>query len=137
MPVNIDIKVSGIEQARRILQEVPNAVKVALKDSAITLRGLARGRSPVGIRRGSGEFKNAWGAVEPTARGFSFSNPEEYGQVLEQGLYPSVGPRTISVHGGIYSRQAPGGILSPLIEDDQVINSVLSLIVQQILKGLG
>jgi len=132
MPAEVRFRVDGIDEAVRVLASVPKAVKAAIGDAATTLRNLALGRTPYL----TGHLKRGWGAVRPTEKGFSFSNPVEYATILEEGLYPSVGPRTISVAGGIYSRQAPGGMLTPLLENEEILNRVLDVVVRSILEGM-
>lgn len=132
MPAETRLRIDGIEEAVKVLAAVPKAVKAAIGDAATTMRNLALGRTPYR----TGHLKRGWGAVRPTAKGFSFSNPVEYAGILEEGLYPSVGPRTIALAGGIYSRQAPGGMLTPLLENEEILNRVLDVIVRSILEGL-
>jgi hypothetical protein len=60
----------------------------------------------------------------------------DYGRHLEEGLYPSVGPRTVGLAGGIYSKQAPGGIIGPLVEEAAWPDAI-TMIVLEALNEVG
>lgn len=139
------VHVDGLEQLRLALQNIRPAVQAALDDVAHTMRSLALGRTPVGIRKGhSGTLKRSWGRVERASGGYSFGNVAPYAHVLEEGLYPGLGPRTTLTSGGgmargfgIYSKQAPGGILSPLLDDESVLQRVADLVANEIVRGIN
>lgn len=128
-----EISVQGQTGVEIEFAKVLPAVQAATNDVAKTLRLLAQGRSPVD----TGAFKRAWTAVQRTAGGFSFENPTSYGIVLEEGLYRSVGPRTAQSGGKVYSRQAVGGVLEPLIMDDGLVERCAAMVVAEIKRAIG
>lgn len=128
--ISADIRVEGIREVMAILREMPEALDHGMEEAAKTMKGLAEGRTPVA----SGRAKRSWGQVQKHRGGYSFTNPVWYTEILEEGLYPAVGPRTVAHEGGIYSRQAPGGILGPLVENDEVLLRVAETIVDEIVR---
>jgi hypothetical protein len=133
-----NIRIEGLDVIREALNSIEPAVLAALEDIGHTTRSLTLGRTPVGIRKGhAGTLKRSWGRVEKTGGGFSFGNTAPYAHVLELGLYPNVGPRTVQVGDGVFSRQAPGGILGPLIEDPSVLQRIADLVANEIVRGVN
>lgn len=134
MPVELNIQSPVLLEAMsRLLERLPEVAGESLPDVATTLRNLAKGGSPVA----SGDFKGSWSDVQATEGGaLSFENPTEYGPYLEYGLYPGVGPRTIEQGGQIYSRQAPGGILGPMMEDQTVLDDAINSLVNEIIRRM-
>lgn len=63
-----------------------------------------------------------------------FSSDVPYIQVLEEGLYPGLGPRTEEFDGGIFSRQAVGGITRKLEQDPEFIQLIMDKIVSELEK---
>lgn len=61
--------------------------------------------------------------------GALISNDFDYGPDLEYGLYPNVGPRTTSGPGGIFSKQAPQGIIGPIIKDKERLQGYLDEVI--------
>jgi hypothetical protein len=130
--IEASAQIDGIQQIMAALQDLPESFDAAARQVAETMRELVVGASPYD----TGHFKESWGQVESHAGGFSFSNPVDYGVILEEGLYPAVGPRTVSVGGGIFSRQAPGGIIRPLLDDPSVIDRIARLVVEEMVRGI-
>jgi hypothetical protein len=114
------------------------------------LHDAMEGRTPVGIltqtRRMSGaegHAKAAWTAPLTTGDNtIEFMNPLIYSIPLEFGSepgsrpWPNPGPRTTlaSNFGGdtrVYSRQAPGGMFDPAVEEDLNITEMLNALIQQ------
>ena len=124
----------GALEAIRVLQQVPEAFDTGVEEVARKLKELAEGRTP----RKSGHLKDSWGQVTRHRGGFSFSNPVDYAIILEEGLYPTVGPRTSPglQRTGIFSRQAIDGILWPLVNEERNITAMAELVVEQLTKGL-
>ncbi len=120
--------VDALSEIHRIMGGIPDAVQNAIRDTAITLRNLAMGRSPYD----TGALKASWGNVEQMGGGFSFENPVGYGDILEGGLYSRVGPRTVAQGDRIYSRQAVGGILTPIVESESLAVSLVARVVAEI-----
>jgi hypothetical protein len=129
---DIDIRVEGVEDIVRALESVPDFAERAIDDAAATLRNLVIGRTPVA----TGELKDSWSPVEKTSTGFTFGTDKDYAVVLEEGGYSAVGPRTIAVAGGIFSRQAPGGIMAPLLQDEELMDKIVRRIAEDLVRSL-
>ena len=98
---------------------------------------LAIAGTPVGDRpKQATRARQSWGQVERRAGGYSFRNPVGYADILEFGEYPGVGRRTVAYGDGIYSKQAKGGILYPVIKDESKIYQISELLIQAILRNL-
>ncbi len=133
MVIEVNVREEGFTLVRELLRrKIPEVIAEATKDVATTMRNLALGRTPVK----SGHLKRSWSPVTLTPEGFAFGTSVSYAETLEEGGYTNVGPRTVAVEDGIYSRQAPGGILGPLVEDPEVLRRVTELVVSEIDKGL-
>jgi hypothetical protein len=100
------------------------------------LLALAQTRSPVD----TGRFRAAW-QLSPfyganTIAGIMLTNNVPYAGVLEFGSrsgkkpWPSAGPKTVVHSGRIYSRQAPGGIMAP------VLPSIAQNAAERVLQGI-
>ena len=113
------------------IRDVPGRARIATKNVASLMRRLAKGRTP----QDTGHAWESWGQIEEHSWGYSFENPVDYTVVLEEGLYSNVGPRTVSYQGAVYSRQAPGGIITPLVEDNRVQDRILNMVVVQLVRG--
>jgi len=129
---DIDIRIQGLEQIRKVLLEAPEVAEAAIEDAATTLRNLVIGRTPVL----TGVLKGSWSGVERTSTGFTFGTDKEYAVDLEEGLYPRVGPRTVELEGKIYSKQAPGGILAPLLEDKELLDNIIRKIAEELARSV-
>jgi hypothetical protein len=136
MPVELAIRHDDLSRVELQLGRIPSLVTQALQDTGDTLRNVVRGRTPVGIRPPTGGAKGSWSEVQQTANGYSFSNPVDYTYVLEEGRYPGVGPRTVAQGGGIYSRQAPGGIMGPVLDDVSQVDDILEAVVDEVFRQL-
>ncbi len=128
MAIQLGLEIAGIERLEKALGTLPEFAQQGMKDVATTLRNLVRGRTPFD----SGELKRSWSAVEQTTTGFTFGTDKDYATILEEGRYKSVGPRTVDVSGKIFSRQAPGGIIGPIVEDDAVLRKVAQTVANEI-----
>ena len=131
---DLNIQIESLDDIRRALEKTPELIDLVIDDAATTLRNLVIGRTPVGK---TGELKKSWSAVERTSTGFTFGTDKEYADVLEEGGYRGVGPRTIAYAGGIFSRQAPGGIIAPLLEDEQVMDKILKRIASELVRSIS
>jgi len=122
------------------LEKLPGAVSVLLKDIAIKARDIVESQTPKGDPkrdRLSGNLKKSWSQVqEGEAYSFSFSTNVPYAVVVEEGRYKGVGPRTIKMPGGIFSRQARYGMIQPLLDDrtfvDRIVNDVMNQMIERI-----
>jgi hypothetical protein len=68
-------------------------------------------------------------------------NPASYMGILEDGLYPGVNEkrsprRTMYYEDGIYSTQAPGGILKWLLSQENVLEQLAAEIERELVRGL-
>ena len=118
--IKIEAKVEGAKEAQEKIEKVQDAIPKALFMIAEELRQRAIDLSP----SDTGHFKRSWGQIDQHEGGLTFENPVEYGSILEEGLYPGVGRRTVQAEGGIFSRQAVGGILGPMTADDDVVGAI-------------
>lgn len=75
--------------------------------------------------------------VDEDGRGVSISNPFVYGPVLDLGLYPGEGPRTVANEGGIFSKMGPKGIVQPMIKDEAILKKAINMIVQKVSQRSG
>ncbi len=137
MPIELSGIVFDSARVESVLRRVPTLVSEALGDSAETVRNVIRGRTPVGVRETRGQAKQSWSDVTLTSNGYSFESPLSYINVLEEGLYPGVGPRTVAAEGGIFSRQAPGGILNWLVSDENQITDIIEAVVDEVVRQLN
>jgi hypothetical protein len=137
----INATFTGYDALFRALADFPAAIRAAVQDSAITFRKMALGNSPVGDPKKDphyGQFKGSWSDITYEAGGWSFENLTPYGEVLDLGGYRGVGPRTVASTGGIFSRQAPYGVLSPLLADEALKEAIMNGIVDklsQVMRG--
>lgn len=133
MPISATIRVERLAQIFEALAAVEGAVEASLEDVAVFMRSLAIGASPEGD---TARFGTSWGQIEQIEGGFSFTNPLPYAHVLEFGLYPGLGPRTTSGPDGIYSRQAPEGVVRPQVEDPSVAERVAETMAEELARRL-
>lgn len=131
--IELQIKTDDLLPLARKLRKSPELLGDVAQDVAVTVRRLVQGRTPVK----SGTMKRSWSPVQAETSGFSFSSNVPYASVLEDGLYPSVGPRTVSYEGGVYSKQAPGGMISPVINDDKVMQQVVNGVLKAMAAGIA
>jgi len=132
--------VSDEDQLERALQVLPEALQEATRQIAIQARTIAEGNSPYR----TGHFKGSWSEVMPVSGGmsYSFENPVGYGEMLEYGLYPSLGPRTAVFKGRIYSRQAihadlgVAGVLTPTLEDVTLPDRIAATLIEEITRRM-
>jgi len=135
MTVEIRIEEASYRRTIADLNDVMDAVRVGLEDVAQTIWNRVRGGTPKGKTL---NLFHGWTAVEPLGTyGFTFSNPMPYAIRIEEGSYPGVGPRTVAQDEGIWSRQAVGGMLAPVLEDEQLLNEMAELVRNEILRRVG
>ena len=131
--IELKLDFQGVEVIKEALDQLPGAVEGSLKEAADTVRDLVIGRTPYL----TGHLQQSWSTLQPSGGGFSFGTPAPYASTLEEGKYKSVGPGTAAFEGGIYSKKAQGGIIGPIIEDENVLRQLLDLVVEQLSKKLG
>jgi hypothetical protein len=106
-------------------------------------RGKNKGKTKTGTKKWvrSGKLRKSWTIEEePQALAISMYTDKPYAGVIEGGAYPNPPtgiPRTNvpwtpwRVDSG-YSKQAPGGIVGPLLDDDRLMKRSVNLIVDEI-----
>ena len=100
-----------------------------------------RNRTPVdttttkGKRKKFGEHaQESWILdLDIAGRGATISTDCVYMPWLEEGRYLGVGPRTaMGPDGKIYSRQAVGGIIKPMLDDPKILGDALSAAIAEL-----
>ena len=102
--------------------EMPLLAKVALNKVALDLVGDFTEASPVasGLFKAEWDMKSEKGGVGVMAQVVIF-NRMPYAAVLEEGSpvgsapWPSVGEKTVEEDGRIWSKQAVGGVVAPIL----------------------
>lgn len=135
--------------------------KLMVKIQGATPVGIKYKRMPAGTKRKKGQAQGRWvqsGALKKSWLGKLTGDSLEvvakvdkwkYPWVLEEGKYPGIGkprfgmgpggiiqvsPRTVRENGGIFSRQASGGILGPIVKDDKLLGQITQAIIDQLRK---
>ena len=131
---------------KKLAKEFPHKIiEIALKKVSTQIKDKLQAGTPVGIGKTSGNLKRGWSDIKKRKGGFSFQNKVAYAEFLELGLYTGTGPRTSEGtrkgEFGIFSRQALGGIMQPLVENkefvDGIVDGVATEMVRALKKGLG
>lgn len=94
-----------------------------------------------------GKLKRSWS--KPAKTGpllYSFKTSVPYARILEEGLYPKemvvttrkdgTPGRLHFFQGGVYSKQAPGGIVGPILQDTTRRKQLADLIAQQMVANI-
>lgn len=140
--IEITATEKGIDKAVAALQALFTDFEAGVGETiAPALHSAVIERTPVGASAYApghpGMAKASWGQVEQVSGGFTFGNPVAYVEALEKGLYPKVGKRTVALAGGIFSQQAPGGIVKPLIEDEAFMTNLIVRLVEELERKSG
>jgi hypothetical protein len=135
--MNTEVTFRGDKEVLGQLEGIPDAMSRVMEDVAISLRNLVQGRTPVGekgVDPHREQLKRSWSEVQAGAEAysFSFSTGVPYAVIIEEGKYKGVGPRTVATGEGIFSRQAPRGMLRPIMEDKALVQRILSQILESI-----
>lgn len=98
----------------------------------------------------SGELKKSWqefASSQGNAQAVGVSTDTPYAHILEGGKYKGIGkqrfglmaggiaqvsPRTVAGPGGVFSSRAPGGILKPILDNENWRNRVVQTIADRI-----
>jgi hypothetical protein len=143
MTVHLISRIEGVWEILNKLDDIEVVFHSGVKDTAISLRTLVEARTPMGTKGPMSEpgyqpgtLRKSWGRVREYRGGFTFENIAGYADILEYGLYERVGPRTMQSPSGIFSKQAVGGMLRPMIDDPQVVSDFLDLIVDRVIKEI-
>lgn len=111
---------------------VESSVRIALPAQARRIKGRLKRGTPVD----TGLLKKSWTEIV-SDEGVSFENPVYYAGYVETGAgWPSEGPRTKEVGGTVFSRQAIGGIIAPVMEDEKWLDATMNLIVKEIARNI-
>lgn len=158
----LDISVSVVGEAKlkkalKVLDSDP-VYEEAMMLAAERLKLLIEGRTPVyrplkGVAYQPGATKAAWTAPAKKGKKKVFiQNPLAHTEKLELGSYPKwmvvekrkdgsegrLAPATNPAGGsGIFSKQAPGGIAEPLLQDTHIRQSIAQLLAEQIDEALN
>ena len=118
------------KELRRIeqsLEKIGQAFREMVQTLTMELRVKAMQKTPVA----TGHLIRTWSNVDFNYGGYSFGNKAAYAPVLETGGYPGVGPRTVQTERGIFSKQAPDGMLAPLLEDRELEETVERIFIEK------
>ncbi|MBI4962499.1 MAG: HK97 gp10 family phage protein [Desulfomonile tiedjei] len=129
--MDIEVVTADFNVLTKLETLLPRAINLGLHDFMRTMLGEIQGRSPYW----TGALTRSW-KEETTEKGFTVGTDLPYAIVLEEGRYKGVGPRTAASGGGIYSRQAVGGIIAPLLRNDKLIDKCLDIVIEQIQKQI-
>lgn len=104
---------AGISLLRRLFPGTVSEIEEYCADQ-VWLQ--VRAASPVD----TGRFRKSWGTPFRNAEySYVLETGAPYATVIEYGRWPGVGPRTVKgPDGGIYSRQAVGGVLRHVLGDE-------------------
>jgi hypothetical protein len=141
---DISLDQKTVDQVSSLFEAFPKAAESILKSFATTIKRMVQGRTPIGwtyVKSGdrktkksasykkSGALKASWQGPTKEGNAWVVYTGLPYASVLEEGKYPGVGakpsgfpgtyPRTVGDAGGIYSTQAVGGIVGPMLEDKE------------------
>lgn len=136
-----EVKIKGLESVKRTLKGLDDAV---FEDVTLKLRGVAfrmyaeiLTRSPVD----TGRYRANWTPPDVSENGGVFravisnnlvyAQPVTFGCPVGQKPWPRAGPKTVEQAGRVYSRQAVGGVVDPVLE------GWADAVVDEILGGLG
>ena len=125
------------------LRAMPVAVGLGLENASKMIKVQVEGSTPVSDRKTHGTLQSGWGdIVYGTLFSFSFSNTVPYASILEEGRYPNAGPRTSSGSradgmAGIFSNQAPGGMITPWAYDRDKIEKIVDFVIEALERHVG
>jgi hypothetical protein len=126
-----EFDVKGGEEFIRACQEMPGAIQDGLKLVTQFLRTLTVERTPWVTGRTAG----AWSSIEPVDGGYSFGNPLEHTEGLEIGFEKVKNPKnTIPMNGRFFSKQAPGGIIKPLLDNEAIMDRAVTMFMEAVVR---
>ncbi|MBV7434492.1 HK97 gp10 family phage protein [Cardiobacteriaceae bacterium TAE3-ERU3] len=92
------------------VSKVNKALDATMRETVIEAHNGVKAHTPVD----TGELRQSWGISDNDPRwgkAVSIWTDKEYAPVVEYGLYPGVGAKTTKVGSGIFSVQAPQGMV--------------------------
>jgi hypothetical protein len=111
------------------------AVAIAMEDTRRVLKRRVLSGTPID----TGRLWSSW-VITADAQGINISTDVPYAPYVELGgppsNWPKAGPRTVSSQGKVWSRQAEGGILKPITDDESWLINAVNLIVELIKRQL-
>lgn len=135
---NLRAMTSRMEDAHKVMLDVVETVTRDMKQTAYI-------NSPVDDtpQADNIQMKAMWSDVYQVNGGFAFGNSAPYAYVLEYGLYPGIGKRTVAGHYagkdtgwnsyGVFSSQAVGGMLG-ILETQGVVDGAANSIINEMLN---
>lgn len=139
--MSVRVEVRGFDAAAERLARVEDAVSRdglsrALRGVSLRVYTEILTRSPVD----TGRYRANWSppnvsesgdVVEAVIRNnLKYAHPVTYGSVKGQRPWPKAGPKTVEQDGRVYSSQAVGGVIDP------VLDGWADAVMDEILKGL-
>jgi hypothetical protein len=119
-----------------------DATAVATEDTRRVLLRRIKSNTPIGE---TGDLWAGWDVVADRY-GFTIENDVPYAQYVEFGgppslgegysNWPNAGPRTVDTGGHIWSRQAVGGMLGPVVSDKEWLTRVVARIADHIQREI-
>ena len=122
--------------------DIIDVVSTKFRAAVLTLHAHIVARSPVhnGLYRAGWGFMPSFREDEQAfyaliANNVEYAEPVTYGSLEGQKPWPNAGPKTVKQGNRIYSSQAPGGVINPILEDwgDNLINEIRD----ELAGGLG
>lgn len=141
--MEVSLELQHADWLRDITAIYKDGFEVGFGEMVSAIRDLVRGRTPKDLVTKSGRAKSfgehiqeSW-QIEPDGWSATIFTDFDYGPILEEGLYPFGRPtkRTdFGPDGGLYSRQAIGGIVGPLLNEPDTISGAIDLVVEELTK---
>lgn len=122
MEIGFDIKTGGLDDLEPKFKQ---SLKSVVESVANLILDKLKYYTPVD----TGALLQAWTFVKAGDHlNYTFQNPMSYAELIEFGLYSSVGPNTVRNAGGIYSSQAPYGMTYPVTQDKKLIEDIKGIL---------
>jgi hypothetical protein len=132
--ISYQFELKGDQAVTKALSEANEGVLSSLRLATNFLRKLTVLRTPWVTGRTAG----AWSDVEPNSGGYSFGNPLPHTQGLEIGFEKVKNPKqTVSMGGRYYSKQAPSGIIKPLLDNPEIMNQAIMIFLNGLERSLN
>lgn len=133
--MRLKVSAEGLEILREFTKTYPDLIRSVIDASKDEVEEYVLGLVKQGTPVDTGKTKAAWSSVQRKG-GVTFKNPEPAARVLEKGLYPGVGPKTINTGDGIFSTQAPEGIIRPIITDSDTVGQIARVFTNSLMQRL-
>lgn len=133
--ITVSASQEDLQEIARYLGAYPHEIKSIVNESKGKLQEYVHEALVEGTPSDSGKTRKAWSSVE-TEYGLSFYNTEISAYVLEEGKFSGVGPKTVMTSEGIFSKQAPEGIIAPIMKDPKKLSKIADLLLDEMLKNV-